>query len=157
MTQEVTRWLAEVRTLQHQLVSARQDRDQAYASAANWRQLYDAEAQQRRADVTHMELTIKTLRAELAALRGQLGKSSPVPDEPTADPKPATDLTTVEGLRRELTVALRQCDRLQQKLEAEQADHAQTRQTLTTALGETIDAFKQDKSSSSLAPRAPED
>ncbi|WP_008317826.1 hypothetical protein [Leptolyngbya sp. PCC 6406] len=158
MTQEVTRWLAEVRTLQHQLAASRQERDQAYSSAANWRQLYDAEAQQRRADVTQMEITITTLRTEVAALRGQLqGGTPPIADVGSATtPKPATDLTTVEGLRRELTEALRQCDRLQQKLEAERADHAQTRQTLTTALGETIDAFKQDKSSSSLAPRSPE-
>jgi multidrug resistance efflux pump len=74
MTQDVSRWLAEIRTLQQQLAAARQERDQAYASASNWRQLYDAEAQQRRTDVAHLEMTVKTLRAEVAALRGQLAK-----------------------------------------------------------------------------------
>lgn len=148
MTQDVSRWLAEVRTLQQQLAAARQERDQAYASASNWRQLYDAEAQQRRTDVAHLEMTAKTLRAEVAALRGQLAKpteaSSELPgDNDAQEQAPEAALHTVTGLQQQLTEALRQCDRLQQQLEAERTNHEQTRQTLTMALGETIDAFKQ--------------
>ena len=62
MTQEITRWLTEIRTLQQQLEAARQERDQAYQSAANWRQLYDAEAKQRRAEVADLQTTVATLR-----------------------------------------------------------------------------------------------
>jgi chromosome segregation ATPase len=156
MTQEVSRWLAEIRTLQQQLAAARQERDQAYASASNWRQLYDAEAQQRRTDVAHLEMTVKTLRAEVAALRGQLAKPAGTsPELPEDDGSqgndPGTALHTVAGLQQQLTDALRHCDRLQQQLEAERANHEQTRQTLTTALGETIDAFKQGGQSSAGA------
>lgn len=144
MTQEVTRWLTEVRTLQNQLAAARQERDQAYASATNWRQLYEAEAKQRRTDSTHQEMTIKTLRAEVAALRGQLqGRGERTGTIPSPGGSP--DLGTVAGLRQELTTALQQCDRLQQQLEAERKSHAHTRHSLTTALGETIDAFKQGR------------
>jgi chromosome segregation ATPase len=156
MTQDVSRWLAEIRTLQQQLAAARQERDQAYASASNWRQLYDAEAQQRRTDVAHLEMTVKTLRAEVAALRGQLAKPTGTsPELPEDDGSqgndPGTALHTVAGLQQQLTDALRHCDRLQQQLEAERANHEQTRQTLTTALGETIDAFKQGGQSSAGA------
>jgi chromosome segregation ATPase len=166
MSQDVSRWLAEVRTLQQQLAAARQERDQAYASATNWRQLYDAEAQQRRTDVAHLDMTVKTLRAEVSALRGQLQTggqggpaSSPALPDLTARDAP-TDLTTVEGLQRELTRALQQCDRLQQQLDAERAQHEQTRQTLTAALGETIDALKQEGGyggNASLVARPPSD
>lgn len=164
MSQDVSRWLAEIRTLQQQLAAARQERDQAYASASNWRQLYDAEAQQRRTDMAHLDLTVKTLRAEVAALRGQLQAPPPTPEDLLGEDDGTTgdataDLNSVVGLQQQLTAALRQCDRLQQQLEAERANHEQTRQTLTTALGETIDAFKQAPSpeSASLVPQRQED
>jgi predicted RNase H-like nuclease (RuvC/YqgF family) len=146
MTQEVSRWLAEVRTLQHQLATAHQERDQAYASAANWRKLYDAEAKQRRTDVEQLQLTIATLRTEVSTLQRQLAQepqsASPAP---VADTAGTPNLDTVDGLRAHLADTLRQCDRLQQQLDEEREDHAQTRQTLTTALGEAIDSFKREE------------
>ncbi len=142
MTQEITRWLTEIRTLQHQLAAARQERDQAYGSAANWRQLYEAEATQRRTDVEQLQMVVSTLRTELAALRGKspMGRpgASPFPGATAAAP----GLDTVEGLRTQLLEALQECDRLQKALDTEQANHPATRQTLTSALGETIDALK---------------
>ncbi len=147
MSTEVTRWLAEVRTLQTQLAAVRQERDQALASATNWQRLYETEARQRRTDGEHQDLVIKTLRAEVAALRGQLA-ADPPPVPTTLEAQwsdPMADLTTVEGLRQALTETLSQCDRLQRHLEAERARHAQTRETLTTALSEAIDAFKTGK------------
>ncbi len=148
MTQEVSRWLAEVRTLQHQLASAQQERDQAYASAANWRKLYDAEANQRRTDVEQLQLTVATLRTEVGTLQSQLAQ------EPQPVSMPALvadaegnepDLNTVEGLRAHLADTLRQCDRLKQQLDEERENHADTRQSLTTALGEAIDSFKREE------------
>lgn len=148
MPEDVTRWLTEIRTLQQQLAAAREERDKADASAANWRQLYEAEASQRRQDVERLQVTIATLRTEVTALRGQ---ANPVGEKPQAASTPTTqaawassdfaDLKTVEGLRAQLLDVLRQCDQLQQQLEAERDRHAQTRQSLTTALGETIDAL----------------
>ena len=150
MTQEITRWLTEIRTLQQQLEAARQERDQAYQSAANWRQLYDAEAKQRRAEVEDLQTTAATLRTELAARRAYQGDAiaAEIADQQLGTP----DLQSVEGLRTELVKALRVCDRLQKSLEAEQADHAETRKTLTSALGETIDALNP---SSSLVRQTP--
>ncbi|MBE7381423.1 MAG: hypothetical protein F6J95_008445 [Leptolyngbya sp. SIO1E4] len=143
MTQDITRWLTEIRTLQQQLATIRQERDQAYKSAANWRQLYDAEAKQRRDEVEQLKLTISTLRTELSALRAQQTDIS----VPAVGQLPDTkaDLNTVEGLRTQLVTVLQQCDRLQKSLKAEQADHAETRKTLTTALGEAIDALSPDQ------------
>lgn len=138
MTQEITRWLAEIRTLQQQLVATRQERDQAHQSASNWRQLYDSEAKQRREDMEQLQLTIKTLRTELSALKAQQQRSVlPMPADIEVDPS----LDTVEGLRTQLVKVIQQCDRLQKALDAERTDHAETRKTLTTALGEAIDAL----------------
>lgn len=148
MTQEITRWLTEIRTLQQQLAATRQERDQAYQSAANWRQLYDAEAKQRREDTAAFQATIHTLRTELETLRVHRQDAVTAIIEEQLD---ATDLQTVEGLRTELIKALQSCDRLQKALDAEKANHAETRKTLTSALGEAIDALNPP---SSLAPQA---
>lgn len=139
MTQEITRWLAEIRTLQQQLAGARQERDQAYKSAGNWRQLYDAEAKQRREETEPLQLTVKTLRTELAALQAR--QAAPDDVSQILNTEGDLDLESVEGLRTQLVKALQQCDRLQKALEAERDDHAETRQSLTTALGEAIDAL----------------
>ncbi|HEY9887151.1 MAG TPA: hypothetical protein V6D02_02055 [Candidatus Obscuribacterales bacterium] len=137
MTSEITRWLTEIRTLQQQLATTRQERDQAYQSAANWRQLYDAEAKQRREEAATLKATVETLRTELATARSP---SDPgiIPNLVAAE---GADLQTVEGLRAELIKALQACDRLQNALNAEKIAHAETRQTLTSALGETIEAL----------------
>jgi len=138
MTQEITRWLTEIRTLQQQLEAARQERDQAFQSAANWRKLYDAEAKQRRAEVEALRATEATLRTELTTLRSHHTDAIAAELENHLD---GSNLQTVEGLRKELVKALQTCDRLQKALEAEKRDHAQTRQDLTAALGEAIDAL----------------
>ncbi|MGD1904779.1 MAG: hypothetical protein ACFB0C_02160 [Leptolyngbyaceae cyanobacterium] len=148
MSQEVSRWLAEVRTLQHQLASTQKERDQAYASATNWRQLYDAEAKQRRTDMEQLQLTIATLRTEVSTLQTQLAQepqSAAMPEALTNAEGKTPDLNTVEGLRAHLADTLRQCDRLKQQLDEERSNHAQTRQSLTTALGEAIDTFKREE------------
>lgn len=150
MTQEVTRWLTEIRTLQQQLEAARQERDQAYQSAANWRQRYDAEARQRRAEVELLRDTEATLRTELSTLRSHHTDAIAAELENHLD---GSNLETVEGLRKELIKALQTCDRLQKALDAEKREHADTRQTLTAALGETIDAF--NATSSLVKPGKP--
>ena len=50
MTQDVTQWLDEIKALKQQLVEMRQEREEAYASAINWQQRYETEAQQRRVE-----------------------------------------------------------------------------------------------------------
>ncbi|MEM6837805.1 MAG: hypothetical protein AAF609_13220 [Cyanobacteria bacterium P01_C01_bin.120] len=138
MTQDITRWLTEIRTLQQQLEAARKERDQAYQSAANWRKLYDAEAKQWREEVAALKATEATLRTELSTLRSQ---RSEVDTTALTEPLDSSNLQTVEGLRAELIKALQSCDRLEKALDFEQRDHAATRRSLTAALGETIDAL----------------
>jgi len=150
MTQEVTRWLTEIRTLQQQLAAARKERDQAYQSAANWRQRYDTEAKQRREEVELLRETEATLRTELSALRSHHTDAIAAELENHLD---GSNLQTVEGLRKELIKALQTCDRLQKVLDAEKRDHVETRQTLTAALGETIDAL--NPTSSLVKPEQP--
>ncbi|MEM9818050.1 MAG: hypothetical protein AAF827_16810 [Cyanobacteria bacterium P01_D01_bin.6] len=144
MTQEITRWLTEIRTLQQQLATVRQERDQAYQSAANWRQLYDAEAKQRRDEVEMLKETETTLRIELSALRAHQTDAVAAELNTQLD---GNNLESVEGLRLELIKALQTCDRLQKALDVEKSDHAETRQALTSALAETIDAFNPSSSS----------
>lgn len=143
MTQDITRWLTEIRTLQQQLEAARQERDQAYQSAANWRQLYDAEAKQRREEVAAFKATESTLRTELSTLRSQRSDAIATALE---EPLDGNNLQSVEGLRAELIKALQSCDRLERALDFEKRGHAETRRSLTAALGETIDALNPSSS-----------
>ncbi|MEL6381591.1 MAG: hypothetical protein AAFQ89_03785 [Cyanobacteria bacterium J06626_18] len=155
MTQEITRWLTEIRTLQQQLAAARQERDQAYKSAANWRERYDAEAKQRREDVEQLQLTVKTLRTELATLEAQQKSDAMAAarDEPLIEIDADPSLDTIEGLRTQLVKTLQECDRLQKALNAERSDHAETRKSLTTALGEAIDALSPAPEQTALVRR----
>ncbi|MEB3312844.1 MAG: hypothetical protein VKL98_01740 [Cyanobacteriota bacterium] len=124
MSQDLTEWIAEVRRLQHQVAELRQQRDQAYNSAANWRRLYDREAQQRR---------------QAAALPIQ-SAPDPHPSPPGTDPGPHPSPTSPEDQIQALKV---QCQQLSQALEAERHAHEQTRLSLTMALGEALDQWKQ--------------
>lgn len=120
MTHDVTQWLAEIRSLQHQLAAARQERDQAYRSAANWQRIYEKEAEQRRA----------------AALDQMVGH---------APPSAGTDaLAGIGDLQHQLQIQrlMERCATLEAALDAERLAHAHTRQTLTTALGETFETLK---------------
>ena len=68
MVNEVSQWLAEIQTLQQQLKVLGQERDQAYASAANWRRLYESESEQRRHDSERSQTRIRALANELEDL-----------------------------------------------------------------------------------------
>ncbi len=142
MTQEVTQWIAEVRSLQRQVVELQQARDQAYASSDNLRRLYEAEAQQRRRDVAIYTEKIKRLQQALAAFQ------SP-PDEGAG--RLATEIESIQSnqsvaqLQRQLIATTKQREQLKAMLETEQADHAQTRQSLTTALGDAVDLLTKER------------
>lgn len=142
MTQDVTQWIAEVRSLQRQVVDLQQARDQAYASSDNLRRLYEAEAQQRRRDVAIYTEKIKQLQQALAALQ------SP-PDQRagrlTAEIESIQSTQSVAQLQSQLIAMTKRCEQLKTLLEAEQADHAQTRQSLTTALGDAVDLLAKER------------
>ena len=140
MSQELTQWIAEVRTLQRQLADTLKERDQAYNSAANWQRLYETEARQRRAETT-------TLRAELRALRAQLQQSeahgSTVSEEIRANLASADSL---DGVQAQLETLVVRCQELTDQLEAEKEAHARTLKSLTAALGDAFDTFAPEKS-----------
>ncbi|PSB28958.1 hypothetical protein [Stenomitos frigidus] len=145
MTHDVSQWLTEIKTLRQQLADAQQEREQAYASAANWQRLYETEAQQRRNEAALTRQTIADLKQEIQALKGS------APTEGTATTDVATiraevaKLQTIAELQEALIAALAERDRLAQALKTEQTGHAQTRKGLTTALGDAIDMLSKDK------------
>lgn len=157
MSYDVSQWLAEIRTLQRQLADTQKERDQAYTSAANWRRLYETEARQRRTEA-------ETLRSQLQTLETQLNQSPHSPSDPVASLPTLAQITT--GLKAdpdpETQVAklLQLCESLTQQLEAERTAHTQTRQSLTTALGDTFDMLKPDVQPSAIVkaglPLSPE-
>jgi len=122
MAHDVTQWLAEIRSLQHQLAMARQERDQAYRSAANWQRIYEKEAEQRRSAALDREMPPPASAVEPDALVG------------------------IGDLQHQLQIQrlMDRCATLEAALETERLAHAHTRQTLTTALGETFETLKPD-------------
>jgi len=143
MVNEVSQWLAEIQTLQQQLQTLGQERDQAYASAANWRRLYESESEQRRNESERSQSRIRALANEL-----ELFKQAPGEGELSHNLEQVlTQVKQVESadeLRSRLIEALTLCDQLSNALKAEQAAHEETRQNLTTALGDTIDLIAKD-------------
>jgi hypothetical protein len=146
MIQEVKQWIDEIQILQQKLTEANQEREEAFASAAKWRNLYETEAKQRRAETNLARQNANALKAEIHHLQ-----ESPILDDaqnfstnrPTL-PESLQHLGANE-LKAKLTQALVERDRLNQALKNEQASHAQTRHALTTALGDTIDRLTQER------------
>ncbi|MBD0336160.1 MAG: hypothetical protein ICV62_11780 [Cyanobacteria bacterium Co-bin13] len=146
MSYDVSQWLAEIRTLQRQLADTQKERDQAYASAANWRRLYETEARQRRTETEALRSHLQTLEAELKQSQEKPTAADPIylstgPGEAAADDTP---------LEAKLQKALTLCQSLTQQLKAEKDAHEQTRQSLTTALGDTFDMLKSEQPPSAI-------
>jgi len=145
MTQNVTQWLDEIKALKQQLIEMRQEREEAYASALNWQQRYETEAQQRRVEAKVTQKNIEGLQQEIQQLKGRMQ-----PDESGTGRTPEIqaavgEVKTEAELRSRLTQTLIECDRLTQALQTEQANHIQTRKSLTTALGDAIGTLSKVK------------
>ncbi|QQE65418.1 hypothetical protein GFS31_21060 [Leptolyngbya sp. BL0902] len=139
MSQDITQWIAEVKTLQHQLADARRERDQAHNSAANWRRLYENEARQRRQEAEQQQAQIVELSQRLLdQQRAQTEAQTFVQSLERAD--------SLSGLQDQLTALVERCQKLTQSLEAERTAHNHTRHTLTAALGDTFDMIKLNRS-----------
>lgn len=140
---QVQQWLAEIKGLQQKLLEVQQEREQAYASAANWRNLYEIEAKQRRAEAQTSQAAIAALQAELTAYQSP----DPQAEGYSAIVQQQVDRwQTPEELKSQLMQSLIERDRLLQALESEQQAHRQTRQDLTTALGDTMDLLSKTRS-----------
>ena len=139
MTYDVSQWLAEIKSLKQQLAEITHDREEAYASAANWRQLYETEAQQRRSESNLARQTIDQLKQQVQQLQTRFSPASSAGEALTEFWAEVDQLHSIPELRQKLVDALADRDRLVQALQTEQTDHAQTRKSLTMALGDAID------------------
>ena len=152
MTQDVRQWLTEIKSLQQKLAVLQQERDEAYASAANWRNLYETEAKQRRTDATLAQQSIGSLKAEMQQMR-ELPEAGDEAETVSFIQQEVNEIEGVDALRSALTRALTECDRLSHALQAEQTAHSQTRKALTTTLGDTIDLLSKERASRKQASR----
>lgn len=145
MSQDVAQWLAEIKALRQEIADTKQEQEEAYASAANWRQRYETEAQQRRVEANMARQTIDSLKQELRQLQEKtLAELDTSVDVSTLQTEVAR-WKTVPELQAELVKALAECDRLSKALQQEQAAHLQTRKSLTTALGDAIAQFTKEQ------------
>ncbi len=146
MSQDVTQWVAEVRSLQQQVSELQRSRDQAYASADNLRQMYEAEAQQRRRDNASYSQKIEQLQQALADAQLPSAAPSIQPNTETdaLQTSPASRNQSVQ-LQTQLISANKQCEALKAQLEAEKNEHKRTRESLTAALGDAVDLLAKER------------
>ena len=146
MKHEVTEWLAEIRVLKQQLAEAQNERDTANESAANWRNLYTTEAQQRRTEASLAQQQIETLKAQIREVQGLPRIAADDPAAVAAIRAEVEKLQSLEELQAKLKQVLLERDRLVETLKLEQANHAQTRKSLTTVIADTIDKLTRERS-----------
>lgn len=139
MSQDLTQWIAEVRTLQCQLADARRERDQAHNSAANWRRLYENEARQRRQDAEQYQ-------TEIAQINQRLLEQQRTQREAQHLVTGLEQANSLSGLQDQLSALVQRCQRLTQSLDTERQSHENTRQALTAALSDTFDILKPERS-----------
>ncbi len=151
MIQEVKQWIDEIQILQKKLTEAAQEREEAFASAAKWRSLYETEAKQRRTEADLARQNTNALKVEIQQLQelplmGFEDNSETFTKSSTLEIQAVKSRDSVVDLKAKLMEAWVERDRLIQALKAEQKNHAQTRQALTTALGDTIEHLTQERS-----------
>jgi hypothetical protein len=140
MSQDLTQqWLTEIQTLKQQLAEQQRDRDTAWESAQKWRKLYNTEAEQRRTDAQISQQAIASLKAELQKIQGREEGRLADGTAVTAIQQEIEPLKSIDDLQVKVITVIKERDRLVQALKTEQDNHAQTRKSLTTALGDAID------------------
>ncbi|MEH2387872.1 MAG: hypothetical protein V7K14_19260 [Nostoc sp.] len=153
MNQDLTQqWLTEIQVLKEQMAGLQHDRNAAWESAQKWRQLYNTEAEQRRTDAQLSQQAIASLKADMHKLQGlevEMATGTPV----TANQQEIEQLKSVEELQAKLIAVIKERDRLLQALKTEQDNHAQTRNSLTTALGDAIDSLTRERAGREKDPR----
>ncbi len=146
MSEDLTKqWLAEIKALKQQLTQQQLERDSAWSSSQKWRQLYNTEAEQRRTDAHLFQQAIASLKAEIHKLKGIEGGTLGDGKATTAIQQEIQQIESVEELQAKLIAVTKERDRLLQALKTEQESHAQTRKSLTTALGDAIDSLARER------------
>ncbi len=146
MSDEVIKWLGEIRTLKEQLTTLQQERDQLKESESNWRNLYATEAQQRRTDAKLAQQQLEQIRSKLSneALNQQIKKTDSFRAK-TIFLEEIKGLDTVETLKDKLLEVMQERDSLKEVLTKEQENHEQTRKSLTAVIGETVDQLAKER------------
>jgi hypothetical protein len=137
------KWLAEIQSLTQQMTKFQRERDEAWESSQKWRQLYNTEAEQRRADTKMYQEAIASVKAEEQKFLGvntEIGT-----DSTTAIQQQIAQFNSIEELQTQLVEVIQERDYLLQALKLEQENHAQTRKGLTTALGDAIDSLARSR------------
>lgn len=134
------------RSLHQAYVRACRARDAALAEAEHWRQLYQVEAKQRRAEAEIAQQQIQLLQTELTQLR-QTHQALPATNRASSSISQPGHLSSkltpdTRKWQQQLAQLQLECDRLRQALQQEQANHARTRESLTGALGDAIALVK---------------
>ncbi|MCM0593437.1 MAG: hypothetical protein HEQ35_01430 [Gloeotrichia echinulata IR180] len=146
MNQDLTKqWLGEIQALKQQMEQLQRDRDAGWESAERWRKLYNTEAEQRRTDIQLSQQAIASLKAEIQKLQGFEEGTLAETTLQTAIEQEISQLESFEELKTKLITLIKERDRLLQALKIEQDNHAQTRQSLTTALGDAIDSLTRER------------
>ncbi|MBE9037945.1 hypothetical protein [aff. Roholtiella sp. LEGE 12411] len=146
MSQDLTQqWLTEIQTLKQQLAEQQRDRDTAWESAQKWRKLYNTEAEQRRTDAQMSQQAIASLKAELQKIQGREEQRFADGTAVTAIQQEIEPLKSIDDLQVKVIAVIKERDRLVQALKTEQDNHAQTRKSLTTALGDAIDRLTRER------------
>ncbi|MBW4418448.1 MAG: hypothetical protein KME13_04385 [Myxacorys californica WJT36-NPBG1] len=146
---DVVQWLNEIQDLKRQLQAAQQSQEAANASADNWRKRYEIEAQQRRQEVESMQQTLDQLQFASSQESAQQDLHQPISDAAIVSSEieqRVEQMNTIAELKAQLIQVWSERDRLAQELETEKAQHIQTRQNLSMALGDAVDMLTKLKS-----------
>ena len=152
MSQDVRQWLDEIKRLQQQLTEMTRDRDEAGESAAQWRQLYNTEAEQRRNDAKLTQQSIAYLELQIEESQNFSPNVSENGEAGIARQQEVEQLQTVDELKAKLVMVMEERDRafeqikqFAQALKLEEALHAETSKNLTSALGDAVDLLTKAK------------
>jgi hypothetical protein len=143
--QELTQWLAEIKALKQQLAEMQQDLNAVNESAISWQRLYNTEAQQRRTENYHAQQQIAQLKQQIQSLSGLADSENEDPIIVESRRAEVAQLQTVAELQAKLTEVMGDRDRLIAALKTEQENHIQTRKSLTTAIGDTLDILTKER------------
>lgn len=139
MSHDVSQWIGEIQSLREQLAEALRDRDTALETATKWSELYNREAEQRRAEAKLSQEMIETLKAEIQQLKAGITLKTDENLDVAAISQEVEQLQTVAELQEKLIQVAIEREQLTKALKIEQENHVNTRQSLTTALSDMVD------------------
>lgn len=147
MSEDVIRWINEIKALKQQLTIAQQERDQARIQEEKWRQLYAQEAQQRRTEHQEAQQQLQTLSHRLQG--AEQGSDRPGNSEETLHRNFETmirEIKTVPQLKQKFKQLYLEKELAVQALQQERLKHQETRSSLTTVINDTIDQLTPQRS-----------